>query len=48
MYYQDAVMKELKELNGIPDSLIESGGLKIYTNLDIMIKIIMFGHIFLY
>ena len=35
MYYQDAVMNELESLHGIPSSLIESGGLKIYTNLDI-------------
>ena len=35
MYYQDAVMNELNNLKGIPKSLIESGGLKIYTNLDI-------------
>ena len=35
MYYQDAVMKELKEIGAIPDSLIQTGGLKIYTNLDI-------------
>ncbi len=35
LYYQDAVMNELKSLEGIPNSLIESGGLKIYTNLDI-------------
>ena len=35
MYYQDAVMSELDSLVGIPDSLIESGGLKIYTNLDL-------------
>ena len=34
-YYQDAVMKELKNLPGIPSSLIETGGLKIYTNLNI-------------
>lgn len=32
-YYQDAVMKELKTLN-IPQSYLETGGLKIYTNLD--------------
>ena len=38
MYYQDAVMDELKSLNEIPDSLIESGGLKIYTNLDLDIQ----------
>ncbi len=35
MYYQDAVISELKSLNGIPDSLIDSGGIKVYTNLDI-------------
>ncbi len=34
MYYRDAVMEELNSLNSIPTSLIESGGLKIYTNLD--------------
>lgn len=33
-YYQDAVMKELNKLN-IPESYLETGGLKIYTNLDI-------------
>jgi len=32
-YYQDAVMKELQTLN-IPQSYLETGGLKIYTNLD--------------
>ena len=32
-YYQDAVMKELQTLN-IPESYLETGGLKIYTNLD--------------
>ena len=34
-YYQDAVMRELKSLPGIPSSLIDTGGLKIYTNLNI-------------
>lgn len=34
MYYEDAVMKELKNIDSIPDSFIETGGLKIYTNLD--------------
>ena len=38
MYYQDAVMEELKSLNEIPDSLIDSGGLKIYTNLDLNVQ----------
>lgn len=32
-YYQDAVMKELETTN-IPSSFLETGGLKIYTNLD--------------
>lgn len=34
MYYQDAVMQELKNINTIPTSFLETGGLKIYTNLD--------------
>lgn len=34
LYYQDAVLKELKEIGSIPQSFIESGGLKVYTNLD--------------
>ena len=34
MYYQDAVLKELEKLPGIPTSLLDSGSLKIYTTLD--------------
>lgn len=34
MYYQDAVMRELKEINEIPSSYLETGGIRIYTNLD--------------
>ncbi len=34
MYYQDAVLKELKHIKSIPTSFLETGGLKIYTNLD--------------
>lgn len=34
MYYQDAVLNELESLNEIPKSFIDSGGLKIYTTLD--------------
>ena len=34
MYYQDAVLKELETLKGIPTSLVDSGNLKIYTTLD--------------
>ena len=35
MYYQDAVMRELKEIDKIPKSYLETGGIRIYTNLDI-------------
>lgn len=35
MYYQDAVIKELKSLKEIPDSIMNYGGLKIYTTLDL-------------
>lgn len=35
MYYQDAVLNELENIKGIPTSLLESGNLKIYTNLDL-------------
>lgn len=34
MYYQDAVLDELSNIKEIPSSLIDSGGLKIYTTLD--------------
>ncbi len=35
LYYQDAVMNELESINEIPKSYLETGGLKIYTALDI-------------
>ena len=35
MYYQDAVIEELKSITSIPSSLLQTGGLKIYTNLDL-------------
>ena len=35
LYYKDAVINELNSIDVIPDSLIKSGGLRIYTNLDI-------------
>ena len=38
MYYQDAVLNELNNIKSIPSSLIESGGLKIYTNLDLEVQ----------
>ena len=34
MYYQDLVMKELEKISSIPNSLIDTGGLKIYTSFD--------------
>lgn len=34
MYYEDAVLSELKNLKSIPNSFLETGGLKIYTNLN--------------
>lgn len=38
MYYQDAVLKELDDIGTIPDILLESGGLRIYTNLDLNVQ----------
>ena len=35
MYYQDAVIQELRDLGTIPEELIQSGGIKIYTYLDL-------------
>ena len=35
MYYQDAVIAELKSLKEIPETFLETGGLKVYTSLDI-------------
>lgn len=39
MYYQDAVIAELKKIDIIPASLIDTGGLKIYTNLDLDLQL---------
>ena len=39
MYYQDAVIKELNSIKRIPKSFIKTGGLKIYTNLDLNTQI---------
>lgn len=41
MYYQDAVMKELDTISNIPKSLLDSGGLKIYTYLDLEAQTIL-------
>ena len=45
MYYQDAVIDELKNIDAIPESFLKTGGLKIYTNLDIKAQTIMDGSI---
>lgn len=41
MYYQDAVIKELQEIKTIPSSFLKTGGLKIYTNLDMNAQTIL-------
>jgi len=41
MYYQDAVMNELKNIKEIPNSYLETGGLKIYTELDLRAQTIL-------
>jgi 1A family penicillin-binding protein len=46
MYYQAAVMKELKNLEYVPKSLIETGGLKVYTNLDINAQTLLENAVF--
>ena len=35
MYYQDAVYDELEKIEAVPKKLIETGGLKIYTSLNL-------------
>ncbi len=45
MYYQDAVIKELEEIETIPTSFLKTGGLKIYTNLDLNAQKILDGSI---
>ena len=34
LYFRDSVIKELNNINSIPKSVIDTGGLKIYTTLD--------------
>ncbi len=34
-YYKDVVIEELKKIDSIPTSFLTTGGLKIYTNLDL-------------
>lgn len=38
MYYQNAVLEELSSINSVPEFLVNSGGLKIYTSLDLEIQ----------
>ncbi len=40
-YYQDAVIDELKKIKTIPSSFLKTGGLRIYTNLDLNAQTIM-------
>lgn len=40
-YYQDAVIDELKSIKTIPSSFLKTGGLRIYTNLDLNAQTIM-------
>lgn len=35
MYYKDAVIKELESIKSIPTSFLDTGGLKVYTTLDL-------------
>lgn len=44
-YYQDAVINELKAIREIPDSFLKTGGLRIYTNLDLNAQTIMENNI---
>ena len=41
MYYQDAVMQELKTIDTIPPTFLETGGLKVYTYLDLNAQTIL-------
>jgi len=41
MYYQDAVLNELEKINDIPTSFLDTGGLKIYTALDLNAQMIL-------
>jgi len=34
LYFQDAVLSELKTIESVPSSFLDTGGLKIYTTLD--------------
>lgn len=36
LYFRDAVMEELENIPTIPNSILSTGGLKVYTTLDVM------------
>lgn len=46
MYFQDAVMNELESIDKIPASYLETGGLKIYTTLDLNAQTILENSIY--
>ncbi len=35
MYYQDAVKQELKNIKSVPKTLVDTGGIRVYTSLNI-------------
>lgn len=35
LYFKDAVLSELKEIKTVPNSFLDTGGVKIYTSLDV-------------
>lgn len=41
MYYEDAVLRELDSIDSIPNSLLSTGGIKIYTNFDVNAQTIL-------
>ena len=34
LYFKDAVLNELSTISSIPSSILETGGIKVYTTLD--------------
>lgn len=45
LYYRDAVISELNSIETIPKSLLDSGGIKVYTNLDVNAQNILINSI---
>ncbi len=44
-YYKDAVMNELKNVKGLPNNLLDTNNIKIYTNLNIDVQKILENNI---